>query len=430
MTEHGRRSSGSDSVNYCIIEAYCTRDGSVTALAEDGAVSGRRLYEPSGRQDTPSPPAAATNPWNPGYTIPGMAPRGADDKLLQGELERLYALPPAAFTGARNELAVRLRREGQRAAAAEVKALPRPTASSWAASRLMRLEPARFRALLAAGGQARQAQRQVLGGGASTAAAAARLRDALRHARTLIEELRQRGLELLGSSGSPASPSTADRLSADLQALAFTAGAESAIARGWLDHDLEAPGFEVLAGLQAAAGGAGQRAPSRVRPAGKATAREPIRRPEPQQPAAQEEPPPRHPSAREEARARVQAARERQEQARRERDRAFLQQARERQRARLAEAEAAVQQAAAESERLAAAAAAAEREAVAAESEAADARQRAGEARREAERARRGAERARQLLDSAGELLAAARASAAPSFKAAAAGRRPGGGPR
>jgi hypothetical protein len=301
----------------------------------------------------------------------------------------------------------------------------------------MRLEPARFRALLAAGEQARQAQRQVLGGGAApTAAAAARLRDALRNARTLIEELRRRGLELLGASGSAASAGTADRLGADLQALAFTAGAESAIARGWLDHDLEPPGFEVLAGLQAAAGGAGQRAPSREGPAGKGAAREPIRRPQPRRGGraprplhGKEEPPRRHPSVRDEARARLQAARERQEQARRERDRAFLQQARERQRARLAEVEAAVQQAAAESERLAAAAAAAEGEAVATESEAADARQRAGEARREAERARRGAERARQLLDRAGERLAAARASAAPSFKASAAGRtgRPSG---
>ncbi|HEY6320986.1 MAG TPA: hypothetical protein VJA16_05445 [Thermoanaerobaculia bacterium] len=379
-----------------------------------------------------------------------MARRGADDKQLQEELERLYSLPPAAFTGARDELAARLRREGRRDAAAEVKALPRPTPSAWATSRLMRLEPARFRALLAAGGQARQAQSQVLGGGAAaTAAAAARLRDALHHARTLIEELRRRGLELLGASGSPTSSGTADRLGADLQALAFTAGAESAIARGWLDHDLEPPGFEVLAGLQAAAGGAGQRAPSREEPAAKGTARGLIRRPEPPRQAAaraeprhggggraprllagKDEPPASHPSARDEARARLQAARERQEQARRERDRAFLQQARERQRARLAEAEAAVEQAAAESERLAAAAAAAEREAVAAESEAADARQRAGEARREAERARRGAERARQLLDGAGERLAAARAFAAPGFKASAAGRRPGGDPR
>jgi hypothetical protein len=348
-----------------------------------------------------------------------MARRGADDKQLQGELERLYALPPTAFTGARDELAVRLRREGRREAAAEVKALPRPTASAWAASRLMRLEPARFRALLAAGGQARQAQRQALGGGAASSAAAARLRDALRQARTLIEELRRRGLELLGASGSPASSGTADRLGADLQALAFTAGAESAIARGWLEHDLEPPGFEVLAGLQAAAGGAAQRATSGEGPAGKGAAREPIRQPAP-----------RHAAARDAAPARLQAARERQEQVRRDRDRAFLQQARERQRARLAEAEAAVQQAAAEAERLAAAAAAAERAAVAAESEAADARQRAGEARREAERARRGAERALRLLDGADARLAAVRASAAPGFKASAAGRRPGGGPR
>ncbi|HEV3076381.1 MAG TPA: hypothetical protein VHB47_18305 [Thermoanaerobaculia bacterium] len=376
-----------------------------------------------------------------------MPRRGADDKQLQEELERLYDLPPGAFTGARNELAARLRREGRRDAAAEVKTLPRPTASAWATSRLMRLEPARFRALLAAGGQARQAQRQALGrAAASNAAAAARLRDALRQARTLIEELRRRGLELLGASGSPVSSGTADRLGANLQALAYTAGAESAVARGWLDHDLEPPGFEVLAGLQAAAGGAGQRATSGEEPAGKGAARGPIRRPEPRPAAAEaesrrggraprllpekEEPPARHPAARDAARARLQAARERQEQARRERDRAFLQQARERQRARLAEAETAVQRAAAESERLAAAAAAAERAAVAAESEAAEARQRAGEARREAERAHRGAERARQLLDGAGARLAAARASAAPGFKASAAGRRPGGGPR
>jgi hypothetical protein len=371
-----------------------------------------------------------------------MARRGADDQRLHGELERLYALPPAAFTGARNELAARLRREGRREAAAEVKALARPTASAWATSRLMRLEPARFRALLAAGGQARQAQRQVVGGGAAATAAAARLRDALRQARTLIEELRQRGLELLGASGRTVNASTADRLGADLQALAFTAGAESAIARGWLDHDLEAPGFEVLAGLQAAAGDAAKRASPRKGLAGRAAAREPVRRPELRQPeprqaasraeprrgraAEVEERPPRHGSAREDARARLLAARERQEQTRRERDRAFLQQARERQRARQAEAEAAVRQAAAESERLAAAAGAAEREAAAAESDAAAARRRASEARLEAERARRGADRARRELDRAGERLAAVRAAAAPEFKASAAGRPAG----
>jgi hypothetical protein len=377
-----------------------------------------------------------------------MARRGADDSRLQEELEQLYALPPAAFTAARNALAARLRQEGRRPAATEVKALPRPTASSWAASRLMRLEPARFRALLAAGGQAREAQRQALRGG--SAAAAARLRDALRQARTLIEELRRRGLELLAAGGRAPSAATADRLSADLQALAFTAGAESAVARGWLDHDLEAPGFEVLAGLQAAAGRAGGRgrpelgeAPRRLAAREGAApelrpGRERSERPRGHPPAHQKKshpplqgkaPPPRPSSARDDARARLLAARERQEQARRERDRAFLREARERQRARLAEAEAAVQDAAAESARLAAAAAAAERDAVAAERDAGEARQRAAEARREAERARRGADRARQQLDRAGERLAAARAAPETGFRASGAGRagRPSG---
>src|SRR6202521_63715 len=207
-----------------------------------------------------------------------MARRGANDSGLQAELERLYALPPAAFTGARNEIAARLRREGRRDAAAEVKALPRPTASSWAASRLMRLEPVRFRELLAAGRQAREAPRQVLGGGAGASpAAAARLRAARRNAGTAIGELRGRALELLAASGRKASPAVADRLSADLQALAFTAEAESAIERGWLDHDLEAPGFEVLAGLQAAAGGAVTPSRPSEGPARKLPAKQPVR---------------------------------------------------------------------------------------------------------------------------------------------------------
>jgi hypothetical protein len=323
----------------------------------------------------------------------GMARRGRGDDGLQPELERLYALPPPAFTAARDELAARLRKEGRRDAAAAVKALPRPTPSSWAVSRLMRLEPARFQALLAAGRQARQAQRQVLGGGsaASAAAPAARLRETLQSARTLIEELRRRGLEMLAASGQPATAASADRLSADLQALAFTAGAESAIERGWLDGDLDAPGFEVLAGLQAAAGPAAARA-------------------RPKEPPARQTPAKTKP---------VRSAGEgalRQDRERREREQARLQEARERHRARLADAEAEVRHAAAESERL-------ETAAAAAESAAADAGRRAAEAQREAERAGRGAEQARRVLDRARERLAAVRAAAEPGLKASRAGR-------
>jgi hypothetical protein len=350
-----------------------------------------------------------------------MARRGSDDDGLKPELERLYALPPPAFTAARNELIARLRKEGRRDAAATVKALPRPTPSSWAVSRLMRLEPARFQALLAAGRQARQAQRQVLGGGkaVSAAAPAARLRETLQSARTLIEELRRRGLEMLAASGQPATAASADRLSADLQALAFTAGAESAIERGWLDGDLDAPGFEVLAGLQAAAGPAAARArpkeapPSKtklVRSEGEGGQGAQQRRSG--RAAAAE----RRRSDHDDERRRRQESLLQQGRERREREQARLQEARDRHRARLADAEAEVRRAEAESARLESAAADAGNAAT-------DARRRAAEAQRDAERAERGAEQARRLLDRARERLEAVRAAAGPGLRASRAGR-------
>jgi len=318
-----------------------------------------------------------------------MVRRGSDDGSLQAELERLYALPPPAFTAARDELAARLRQEGRRDDAAAVKALPRPTPSSWAVSRLMRLEATRFQALLAAGRQARQAQRQVTGGGrAAPAATAARLRETLQSARNLIEELRRRGLELLAASGRPATAANADRLGADLQALAFTKGAENAIERGWLDHDLDAPGFEVLAGLQAAAGPAA----ARPRP------REPVARAAPARPA------PARATAAAPAGPAAAASHRRE---REELEQARLQLARDRHRARLANAEEEVRRAEAEAGRLAAAAAAAEQAAK-------DAGRRAAEAEREAERAGRGAEQARRALDRARERLQAVREAAEP----------------
>jgi hypothetical protein len=344
-----------------------------------------------------------------------MAREESDGGELKRELERLYALHPAAFTAARDELAARLRREGRRQAAAEIKGLPRPTPSSWAVSRLMRLEPGRFQALLSAGRKARQAQRQVLAGRAAPPGpAAAQLREALRSARQLVEELRRRGLELLAAGGRTATARTADRLAADLQALAFTSGADGAVSRGWLDHDLEAPGFEVLAGLQAAAGRADapvrRLPPPAPRPPAaptRTTRRTPAQAPEGPTPQRATPPPPepgsarreqaRHLPAREDG-ARGDEAREREE---RRREAAELTRRRrvERQRERLARAQAAVRRAAGDSAQLRDAALAAAREAAATG-------RRADRARRDAERAEQRAERGRELLERARERLA------------------------
>lgn len=54
--------------------------------------------------------------------------------------DRLYALPLDEFTGARDELARSLRKEGRRDEAAEVAALRKPVLAAWAVNRLVREE--------------------------------------------------------------------------------------------------------------------------------------------------------------------------------------------------------------------------------------------------------------------------------------------------
>lgn len=167
---------------------------------------------------------------------------------LDTELKILHGLPLGEFTAARNALAKRLRKGGDAQAADYVQSLPKPTASAWAVNMLFQRESERMEALLAAGEQARGAQRAAMSGGGAD-----ELRKALRAARDLQADLQARGEAILSGVGrAPGRPVT-DRLAADLQALAFSPAAAEAIRRGWLSADLDPPGFEVLAGLQLAA---------------------------------------------------------------------------------------------------------------------------------------------------------------------------------
>ena len=61
---------------------------------------------------------------------------------LEAELDRLFQLPPAEMVKARNALADQLRKLGDKAAAARVKSLVRPTPAAWALNRLHVEEPA------------------------------------------------------------------------------------------------------------------------------------------------------------------------------------------------------------------------------------------------------------------------------------------------
>jgi hypothetical protein len=70
----------------------------------------------------------------------------------------LYRLPRDEFTGARNELAKRLRGDGRRTDAEKVKALRKPTAAAWIVNQLSQEASGELKKLLAAGERMRKAR--------------------------------------------------------------------------------------------------------------------------------------------------------------------------------------------------------------------------------------------------------------------------------
>jgi len=159
---------------------------------------------------------------------------------LNAEIRDLYQFAPEEFTAVRNALAARLRQDKRKDDADEVKALPKPTPSAWAVNVLFERQAHKMSALIAAGKRAREA---VSGHGAESP------REAIRLARGLVDELRGDAVQILAERGRPPSRDLVERTAANLQAIAFSPAASEEVSRGWLDHDLDPPGFEVLTGM-------------------------------------------------------------------------------------------------------------------------------------------------------------------------------------
>ncbi|HEX2414101.1 MAG TPA: hypothetical protein VHJ37_02680 [Thermoleophilaceae bacterium] len=84
---------------------------------------------------------------------------------MADEADQLYELPLSEFTGARTDLEKRLRKDGKREEAAEVKALRKPTAPAWALNQVARRQPKAVKELIQAGQRVRDAQEKLLAGG-------------------------------------------------------------------------------------------------------------------------------------------------------------------------------------------------------------------------------------------------------------------------
>jgi len=145
-------------------------------------------------------------------------------------VDDLYALPLDEFTAARNALAKELAKEGDKAQAAEVKKLPKPSKVAWALNQVARRQPDEVGLLLEAGEKLREAQRRALEGDAS------RLRAATRAEQDQVNRLVEAAAPLAGAGAE-------DRLRATLRAAATDAEAGARLRQGRLLADIETSGF-------------------------------------------------------------------------------------------------------------------------------------------------------------------------------------------
>jgi hypothetical protein len=165
-----------------------------------------------------------------------MARRGSD---IGAEIDALFQLSLAEFTGARNALAKRLKNEGRTLDAERVKALAKPSAPVWAVNQLYWQDPKAFERLLTLGERARKAQ-------------TGQLKNA--DLRALIEEKKQMTMALLTKAsaileeaGHAASADSMRRVSTTLESLAAWGDMEGVPRAGRLTAELDPPGFDTLA---------------------------------------------------------------------------------------------------------------------------------------------------------------------------------------
>jgi len=160
-----------------------------------------------------------------------------DDELGE-ELDRLYELPPGEFTAARDEAAKRLRTEGRRELADEVKRLRKPTLPVWLANRLARERELDVKRLLKAGEALAASQ------AAGSAEDFAEARGEEQHA---LERLAAAAREFAGREGAGAP--AVERAVQTLRAASLTDEGRDLLERGRLTEELEPPGFDALTGL-------------------------------------------------------------------------------------------------------------------------------------------------------------------------------------
>jgi hypothetical protein len=165
---------------------------------------------------------------------------------LEHQTDRLYGLPLNEFVPARDELAKRLRDQGQRELADDVKGLRKPPVAAWVANRLARERELDVQRLLNAGEALTKAQAGAASGDSPEAFAEAR-----RDEQRALERLAAEARETIAREGIGAA--ALERVLQTLRAASLTSDGRELLKRGRLSEELEPPGFEAMSGLAAGA---------------------------------------------------------------------------------------------------------------------------------------------------------------------------------
>jgi DNA repair exonuclease SbcCD ATPase subunit len=164
---------------------------------------------------------------------------------VESALDGLYREHPDGFVAGRNELAKTLSAEGEREAAARVRALRRPSAAAWLINRISADDPDRVEGLTAAADELADAQRRVLEDGEDPAV----LRAAAAQERERIEDMVGEARRVAGAAGAPVNESVIDRVANTLRAAGSDRELRGRLLRGRLDKERSAAtvaGFETL----------------------------------------------------------------------------------------------------------------------------------------------------------------------------------------
>jgi hypothetical protein len=158
---------------------------------------------------------------------------------------------PDEFVSARDELARRLARDGDKGAAAEVRKLRKPTRIAWALNELSRRSRKDLTSLIEAGNELRSAQRKAASGMKDSG-----FQKAVERRRRAIQALTTSAIAILSEAGRPG-PSAEAEIGRTLEAASVDREAGEQLLQGHLSKPIDTvPGFDSVTGFEVIAGGA------------------------------------------------------------------------------------------------------------------------------------------------------------------------------